>query len=464
MRKPFRLYPLQTKAIQIVLVSALIFVLSFASYSSNLLRIANTEWFNSLNSQNLVVDGIRHFSESREAPPVMGSYQVTDIGTGLLKNNTNQGSPERDAAVFKPYLSQYGIQFRLFLFLRKNGLSIAQLQALTAAALSCVVTTSYLILRVNRFSFLASGAFAFTLAFSPWLTVFARNLYWIPFSWYLPGLITAYSGTFVFLFKSKLLNTLHEIAQFATLYGVLCFRFLSGYEYITTISVATMLTYLFIGAKRKYQWKHILIRVLAIFGTIVISFATSVAIHAAQLNKLGYPGIQYVIDTASKRGNPSKEFAHKFCNGDPQCLNDIGEASTKGYQYILARSLATPNILPWLNIDINKFPLEKRLQNLIPSQDIKKDASASMPMELFVDIINRISFAGILVLTILMAIKRRLFGIALSLSFLGSWSWFVLAKGHAGHWNLNYVNWYNIFLPVAMLSLFIFMEKRYSRR
>jgi hypothetical protein len=353
MRKPFNLCPPQIKAIETFLISALIFGLSFASYSSNLLNIANTEWFNSLNSQNLVVDGIRHFSESREALPVMGSYQVTDVGTGPLENDADQDSPEKDA-VFKPYLSQYGIQYRLFLFLRQNSLSIAQLQALTAAALSFVVTASYLILRINRFSILASSAFAFTLAFSPWLTVFARNLYWIPFSWYLPGLITAYSGSFAFLFKSKLLNTLHEIAQFAVLYGVLCFRFLSGYEYITTISVATILSYLFISAKRKYQWKHIFIRVLAIFGTIVISFATSLTIHAAQLNKLGYSGLQYVIDTASKRASPSKEFAQKFCNGDPQCLNDIGEASTKGYPYILARSLATPNILPWLNIDIDK--------------------------------------------------------------------------------------------------------------
>ncbi len=57
----------------------------------------------------------------------------------------------------------------------------------TALALALALAALVLLIAVEFGTVAAALAFAFTLT-SPWLTIFARNLYWMPFLWFLPML------------------------------------------------------------------------------------------------------------------------------------------------------------------------------------------------------------------------------------------------------------------------------------
>ena len=73
-------------------------------------------------------------------------------------------------------------------------------------------------------------AFIFYITFllSPWIVNFARNLYWVEFTWFLPMLIGLYCS---YRIHSKNCRIFCYVAGFLTIAA----KCLCGYEYISTI-------------------------------------------------------------------------------------------------------------------------------------------------------------------------------------------------------------------------------------
>ncbi len=127
---------------------------------------------------------------------------------------------------FEPYESQYGLQGAVFAKLSKH-IGIEMMHLCCAFAFAVVgMLIVYLILQ--RYGRLLAGVFYGTLLLSPWTTNFARNLYWVEFTWFIPmaiGLICAWK------IHSKRCRWLCYAAAFLAL----LIKSLCGYEYVSTI-------------------------------------------------------------------------------------------------------------------------------------------------------------------------------------------------------------------------------------
>ena len=95
---------------------------------------------------------------------------------------------------FKKYDSQYGLQLHFFYYLQKLGIeNIKVFQGITAMLMSIVVGILFYLLRKN-FSTTVALLFSASLVLSPYVVVFARNLYWVEATWFLPMIVSMYYG------------------------------------------------------------------------------------------------------------------------------------------------------------------------------------------------------------------------------------------------------------------------------
>lgn len=228
-----------------------------------------------------------------------------------------------------------------------------------ALCLSC----SYLLLRANLFSGIASAAFSFSMALAPWVIVFARNLYWVPFTWFAPSLVTALSAT--------------------------------------------------------------------LFSRVNTS-------RGQAISNLFLVGLQTIWDTAAKRGSSTTPgyIVERVCKNftDPEklknCQDQYISSLTSSPFKVVFRYLFVPSFLPWIGHNTGRY-------------------SSQFTFPIFVALI-------------FFAYRRDvLAALTIGSYFIGSTSWFVAAKGHSYiHYSINYVLWYLLFIPVAVLLV----GKRLSRR
>jgi hypothetical protein len=105
--------------------------------------------------------------------------------------------------VFDGYKSQYGLQGVVFSYIYRHIAffeTVGALQFLNAALFAVVLVLlcrEYKITFENHFGLV----FLISMLGSPWIVSFARNLYWVPFLWFLPALIV------MWLYRSKLSNS-----------------------------------------------------------------------------------------------------------------------------------------------------------------------------------------------------------------------------------------------------------------
>ena len=170
------------------LIAIAIFIISYLSFSGNALGVASPEWFriHQIDSEQYTLDGILYQKNAENSQHFgLGVFSRPGIKDKEAKHALlyNQNNTEGE---FVPYNSQFGLQAKIFSQAQKFGLSFNSMQNLTAALLALLCSLSYLILRELDFPGLPSLVFAASFAFSPWVVVFARNLYWVTFTMYLP--------------------------------------------------------------------------------------------------------------------------------------------------------------------------------------------------------------------------------------------------------------------------------------
>ena len=200
------------------------------SYSNNFFFAANQNWYQNfqLDSEQVVLDGILHDGETIQ----LGRYERPQV-TDQTKKAHELFEEKNQSGNFNVYKSQFGLQVKIFNFLNKSwDLDISSLKIITAFLMSVVLTG--ILLTIHRdFSIKSSIALYFLFLLSPWLIAFSNNLYWISFSWFLPLLVSAFFAPLIYK------NSYIFIIYLVILFFAYIFKFLSGYEYITTIVLSS---------------------------------------------------------------------------------------------------------------------------------------------------------------------------------------------------------------------------------
>jgi len=449
-----------------VLIAVAIFLVSYISFAGNGFGVASPEWFrmHQVDSEQLVLDGILYqdkadnnklFSLGNFSRPSLRGQQF--LHSKLYDQNNTEGD-------FIPYNSQFGLQVSAFSQAKKLGLSFNRMQNLTAGLLALLCSLSYLLLRDLNFPGLVSLVFAASFAFSPWVVVFARNLYWVPFTWFLPIITGAAICTRCF--NSKLKNCL---VLGIGLYFPFLLKMLCGYEYITTIFASTLICAL-ISAYRCGAPKKDLARIaLVVSISFAIAFGSAAALHIDQINRRGGDGIKTILLTAAKRAsssNPANMFA-KLCasTGDGVgCLEQnlqLSESLQANPVKVVGRYLAVKDSLPWSYFysSTNIAAEIKETKSTGGTINMVNILAKSTPVEiaqflagLAFQLLNSVLLIGLALYCILFSRNKRQTTAIICLLAVAPLSWFVIAKGHSAiHYSINYVLWYVVLFPSMAL-------------
>lgn len=171
------------------------------------------------------------------------------------------------------YVSQFGLQGHVFSFFYhklKLPFWVLKLFCCTLLAIVIVVICYFIASKYNR---LMGVIFYITFLLSPWVVAFARNLYWVEFTWFLPPLFG--------ILLSKYRN--QKKILIPCIFVAIFIKCLCGYEYISTIMLATISFFIidFFMAKQKEEKREIF-KTTVIVGIIcIMAFLSAILVHAS---------------------------------------------------------------------------------------------------------------------------------------------------------------------------------------
>ena len=139
------------------------------------------------------------------------------------------------------------------------------------------LTGNYLLRR--DFSITIASIFSATLIFSPWVVVFARHIYWMEATWFLPMIISMYYG------KTNIVSKLSNIKFFVFLTLAFLIKMLCGYEYLTTIFIASCVPIILYMSLEKNYMKQCLIKLSVNTMSVFVAFFIALVIHIQLLSK-----------------------------------------------------------------------------------------------------------------------------------------------------------------------------------
>ncbi|MCI8384565.1 MAG: hypothetical protein HFJ33_06900 [Clostridia bacterium] len=314
------------------------------------------------------------------------------------------------------YVSQFGLQGHVFSFLY-NKLKLPfwclKLLCCTLLALIIVLICYFIASKYNK---LMGVIFYITFLLSPWVVAFARNLYWVEFTWFLPPLFG--------IMLSKYRN--QKKIFIPCILVAIFIKCLCGYEYISTIMLATISFFVidFFIEKGKEEKKEIVKTTILVGITCVIAFAMAILVHA----------------TARGEGNIL------------QGVKDIYQKD------ILRRTILTS--------DIEQFPeiYHESLQATV-IETVGKYFTWHTQMILGIEgKYFKLMFLTTIAIMIYNTVKKEkdyVRDIVMFLVFLSTTlSWLILGKSHSYiHTTMNYVLWYFGFIQICIYIIVKFFFK-----
>ncbi len=323
----------------------------------------------------------RHVELDKDSPWV--KYQYSLISKDSIKDNK-----------FFVYTSQIGFQGLLFSALDKvfgHSLTIELFYGLNSLLLGLVVVFIFWQFSKEFNALVALGA-VFPLFYSSWMTYFGRNLYWSLWSFYLPFVISYW-----------MFSTSPTWWGLLLLFASLCLRFASGFEYTSTVIIASLVPVLYFSLKQQRPWKAIIFRLIAVGSLGVLAFFCMLGLWYLQLE-------QYY--SSSEEALKTMTF-HIFKR------THALDAQTYGIYAESLRANAVYVILLYFKKGFLVFPV-------------------FMGLSLYY--LKKNQLWG----------KYRALIFTTLLSFLGPISWFVLGKGHSYiHTHINHILWYIVYVPFA---------------
>ena len=222
----------KTDKTKIAIWLGILFLIIFlsANFSKNSFSFANQEFFSNFqqDSESLVLGRILHdksFPENKAKYNLGYAHNNGSIfeALPLIKKNL----PNKH---FKEYESLYGLQGSFYSFIYNtvniNTVSSLYLVSSVLTALSIVLLGCCF---YRSFGFKFALFFLISMALSPWIISISRNLYWSPFTWFMPII-------FGFLAYLNAKNSKRNIYLLCFTLSVLI-KSLMGYEYLSTILI-----------------------------------------------------------------------------------------------------------------------------------------------------------------------------------------------------------------------------------
>lgn len=310
------------------------------------------------------------------------------------------------------YVRQYGLQGKVFGALAKvieNKQSKHILQLLCSVAVS-VVMVAIVFMLLKKYNLLLATCFFITFWLSPWVVNFARNLYWVQFTWFLPmaaGLFCAW----------KIDSKRCRIFSYAAAFVSILIKSLCGYEYLTTIMLG-MIGFLLVDmimafAKKDTKKGKMVFKTIVIMGVLALAaFALAMCIHGyirGQGNII--QGIKTIINEDALR----RTVGGDYNISEEKYWESIGASlweSVKQYFHFSTEIIT--------GVSGNLFPVLCLAPAVIFVWEYREK---KVNLELLVMYV---------------------------VFFLTTISWFVLAKSHSYvHTHMNYVLWYFGFVQIC---------------
>ena len=220
-----------------------------------------------------------------------GNYISIDIDTDTLLTEIKYGNltdaqflnsakEKLPSGALSAYVSQYGLQGKIFRHLARY---MDDTNAIANLKLICAITTSAVFVIIvflifAKYNALLAGCYLITFWLSPWIVNFARNLYWVEFTWFLPTAIGLFCAW-------KINNKRCRCFSYAATYISITLKCLCGYEYITSIMLglitfllADLIKYIIHQNKDKQK---LLIKTIFVIGVLALcGFVTAICIHS----------------------------------------------------------------------------------------------------------------------------------------------------------------------------------------
>ena len=316
------------------------------------------------------------------------------------------------------YTSQYGLQGQITSFLfNKLNLSIKTIQKLNVIVFSFVILgLTYLFNRI--FSKTLATCFFISVIFSPWIVSFARNLYWIEFSWFLPAIFS----WLLFIRNNKT----ERLGLYLCIYLSCWFKCLSGYEYFSSVLLFAVAPYSYtcLVSKTKKDFMKNLSEIIKIGIVGVLGFISALMMHA-YLRTGGnlYEGLSIIWH---------RDVLRRTFGGNIKDFEPVYAASLNASPFDVLHTY----ISNW-HTPVIKLP-------------ILKDISLKLFLVL--------SFIAVIVEYIRGDKQEARHNLSLIISFIiPAISWYILGKSHSFiHTHLNYVLWY--MGGIASMIYIIFKE------
>ena len=245
---------------------------------------------------------------------------------------------------------------------------------------------------------------------SVWLTNFAPNLYWVPFTWFMP-----------MLFGLMCMNyPEHRRWIYPLVFLSIVLKCLCGYEYITNVMMCAVVfsaAEYFACTSDDLPRKKLMFRItLGVGLSALAGFITAITFHA-------------------------------YIRGDGSILQGLNEIY---HADVLRRTFGSPEDFPSVYTDSLNASILKVLAKYLFSR-----SSMWLALVLCV-LVSASSYSAKAKHHIRIRHDVSLF----VMSFLSSISWFVLAKSHSYiHVHMNFVLWQMPFIPAAS---YIFLRQRIS--
>lgn len=352
-----------------------------------------------------------------------GTNILIYLDSGKVLTSAKNGSLD-DAAFYNPddrqlpvsritaYKSQYGLQGKIFTYMAGH---MEEDQGVLNLNLLCAVMTalvfSVIVLLVSaKYNKVLAGCFFVTFWLSPWIVNFARNLYWVEFTWFVPMAIGLFCAWKIDCRECRVLS--YILTFVAIMVKCLC-----GYEYISAImlGLVSFLAVDFVLAFLEGDEEQAgrIFRTTAVLGAAaLLGFMTAVCIHAPLKGDGSIiEGIKNIFEYDILRRTSGADLNNFDPGYWPAINTSVWETYCKYFHF------STEVIT---GITGNLFPLLCIIPLCIFGYDFKKEKlDVELPAMYVV-------------------------------FFLTPVSWFCLAKGHSYvHTHMNYVLWYFGFVQIC---------------
>ena len=356
----------------------------------------------------------------------MDAEQLGSLSGARILLSDGTPAPEEAAA---PYESQYGLQGKVFQklsLLVKNesvietaGMEQALSECEDMLRLLCVLATAGALLLVCgllycKYGRLMAGIFYAVFLLSPWVVNFARNLYWVEFTWFLPmaaGLLCSLGVE----------RRLRRVAGYMLVFITIMVKCLCGYEYISSVMLGAILFLLVdlagAAARRDADRGRLLVRTIFCMGiAALLGFAAAICLHAPVKSGGSLTeGIRMIIqeDVLRRTYGADLNAFESLPDFEQAGLNASAWATICKYFHFKTEIIT--------GIDGSLFPLLCLVPLAMLIWDYKEKKLQMWEAWLYV------------------------------VSFLVPVSWFVLAKSHSYvHTHMNFVLWYMGYVQICL--------------